>query len=50
MKETEGVAEYITRVETVTNQLARNGETLSASRVVEKIMRSLIEDFDGVHD
>jgi len=48
MKETEGVAEYITRVETVANQLARNGETLPTSRVVEKILRSLTNDFENV--
>jgi len=48
MKETEGVAEYITRVETVANQLSRNGEMLPASRVVEKILRSLTDDFENV--
>ena len=48
MKETEGVVEYITRAETVANQLARNGETLPASRVVEKILRSLTNDFENV--
>ena len=48
MKEIEGVAEYITRVETVANQLAKNGETLPASRVVEKILRSLTNDFENV--
>jgi len=48
MKETKGVAEYITRVETVANQLARNEETLPASRVVEKILRSLTNDFKNM--
>jgi len=48
MKETEGVAKYITRVEIVVNQLARNGETLPISRVVEKILRSLTNDFENV--
>ena len=48
MKEIEGVAEYISRVETVANQLSRNGETLPASRVVEKILRSLMDDFENV--
>jgi len=37
MKKTKGVAEYITAVQTMTNQLFRNGETLLACRVVEKI-------------
>ena len=48
MKETKGVAEYITQVETVANQLARNRKTLPASRVVEKIRRSLTNDFENV--
>ena len=48
MNETKGVAEYITRVETVVNQLSRNGETLPASRVVENILRSLTDDFENV--
>ena len=48
MKETEGVAEYITRVEIVANQLARNGETLPTNQVVEKILRSLTNDFENV--
>jgi len=37
MKESESVSEYITHVQTVVNQLNRNGETLSDTRVVEKI-------------
>ena len=48
MKETKGVAEYITQVETVANQLTRNRKTLPASRVVEKIRRSLTNDFENV--
>ena len=48
MNETKGVAEYITRVETVVNQLSRNGETLPASRVVEKILWSLMDDFENM--
>jgi len=48
MKETEGVAEYITRVETMVNQLSRNGEMLPASGVVEKILWSLTDDFEIV--
>jgi len=28
MKEAEGVVEYVSRVETIVNQLGRNGETL----------------------
>jgi len=47
MMETEGVAEYITRVETVVNQLSRNRETLSASQNV-KILRFLTDGFENV--
>jgi len=44
MKETKGVVEYITRVETVANQLSRNEETLPASRIVENmaIMKGML--------
>jgi len=48
MKEDEGVAEYVSRVETVANQLGRNGETLPACRVVEKILRSLTDEFENI--
>ena len=48
MKETEGVSDYITRVQMVVNQLKRNGETLTDARVVEKILRSLTENFENV--
>nr|KYP70491.1 hypothetical protein KK1_009711 [Cajanus cajan] len=48
MKESESVSEFITRVETVVNKLNRNGESLSSNRVVEKILRSLTDDFENV--
>jgi gag-polypeptide of LTR copia-type/Domain of unknown function (DUF4219) len=48
MKESEGVSDYITRVQTVVNQLKCNGETLKDSRAVEKIMRSLTKNFENV--
>jgi len=48
MKENEGVTEFISRVETVANQLGKNGEPLPANRVVEKILRSLTIDFDNI--
>jgi gag-polypeptide of LTR copia-type len=40
MKELEDVSDYITRVEMMVNQLKRNGEETSESRVVEKILKS----------
>ncbi|KAE8732520.1 Detected protein of unknown function [Hibiscus syriacus] len=48
MKESEGVSDNITRVQTVVNQLKCKGETLKDSRVVEKILRSLTDDFENV--
>jgi gag-polypeptide of LTR copia-type len=48
MNNTERVSDYIIIVQTVTNQLKRNGETLSEQRVVEKILRSLTDTFENV--
>ena len=48
MKELENVSDYITRVKTVANQLNRNGEMLPKMRVVEKILRSLTNNFENV--
>ena len=48
MKESENVSDYITRVQTVTNQLNRNGEMLPETRVVEKILRSVTDNFENV--
>ncbi|KAJ3701279.1 hypothetical protein LUZ61_004984 [Rhynchospora tenuis] len=48
MKETEGVSEYMTRVQTVVNQLKRNGEPLAEVRVVEKVLRSLTNEFENI--
>jgi gag-polypeptide of LTR copia-type len=48
MKESEGVSDYITRVEMMVNQLKRNDEEMSESRVVEKILRSLINNFENI--
>ena len=40
MKESENVFDYITRIQTVVNQLNRKREMLPKTRVVEKILRS----------
>jgi gag-polypeptide of LTR copia-type/Domain of unknown function (DUF4219) len=48
MNSTEGVSDYITRVQIVMNQLKRNGESLSEQRVVEKILRSLTDTFKNM--
>jgi len=48
MRMKDGVAEYVFRVETMVKQLERNGETLSTCWVVEKILRSLINDFENI--
>jgi gag-polypeptide of LTR copia-type len=48
MNDTEGVSDYITRVQTMSNKLKRNGENLSEQRVVEKILRSLTKTFENM--
>jgi lipoate-protein ligase A len=48
MKESEGVSDYITSVGMVVNQLKRNGEKMSESKVVEKILRSFTNDFENI--
>jgi gag-polypeptide of LTR copia-type len=48
MKDFEGVSNYIMRVQTVENQLKRNGENVMKTRIVEKILRLLTNAFDNV--
>ena len=48
MKESESVSDHITHVQTVVNQLNRNGEMFIETRVVEKILRSLTNNFENV--
>jgi gag-polypeptide of LTR copia-type len=48
MKESESVSDYITRIQAVVNQIICNGEALTDARVVEKILRSLIENFENI--
>jgi hypothetical protein len=40
MKDFQGVSDYITRKQTVTNQLKRNEESLTETRIMQKILRS----------
>jgi gag-polypeptide of LTR copia-type len=48
MEDSERVSDYITRMQTVTNQMKRNGKSLAESRLVEKILRSLTDTFENV--
>lgn len=48
MKTTETVADYFTRVETIVNEMRRNGENLDDERVMEKVLRSLSPRFQYV--
>lgn len=45
MKESESVEEYFIRVLAITNQMRSNGETMTDSKVTEKILRNLSEKF-----
>ncbi|KAE8676583.1 rhodanese-like domain-containing protein 4A [Hibiscus syriacus] len=46
--ESESVSDYIMRVQAVVNQLIRNDEALTDMRVMEKILRSLTDNFENV--
>jgi gag-polypeptide of LTR copia-type len=48
MNTTEGVSDYITKVQTVSNQLKRNRENISEQKVVDKILRSLTDAFQNM--
>jgi gag-polypeptide of LTR copia-type len=48
MKDSEGISDYITRVQIVANHLKRNGEKLIEMRIAEKILRSLTDAFENV--
>jgi hypothetical protein len=48
MKSSESISEYYARVMLVTNQIRRNGEALTETRVIEKILRSLDPRFNFI--
>ncbi|GAU33426.1 hypothetical protein TSUD_380620 [Trifolium subterraneum] len=48
MKNDEAVAEYFTRVETLTNQMKNCGSTLSEEEMVEKVLRTSTHKFDYI--
>lgn len=48
MEESESIAAYFTRVQTMTNQMLYCGETLFDESIVEKILRSVSSRFDHI--
>nr|GEV52976.1 copia-type polyprotein [Tanacetum cinerariifolium] len=48
MEESKTISDYFTRVLTISNKMKRNGKSLSDTRVIEKILRSLPPSFDNV--
>jgi len=48
IKDSKDVYSYITCVQTVANELKCNEKTLTDVRVVEKILRSLTNDFENI--
>ncbi|GAU44503.1 hypothetical protein TSUD_122730 [Trifolium subterraneum] len=48
MKSDESIADYFTRVETLTNQMKNCGSTLNEKEMVEKVLRTLTHKFDHI--
>ena len=48
MKGNENSTDYITRIQSITNQLKKNGEDVPKNRVVEKILRSLTDEYENI--
>jgi gag-polypeptide of LTR copia-type len=48
MKNKESVSDYIFRVQMIVRQLRRNDEKLAENRVVEKVLRSLTDEFENI--
>ena len=48
MKGSEDSGEYIARIQSITTQLKKNGEDVPKNRVVEKILRSLTDEYENI--
>jgi gag-polypeptide of LTR copia-type len=44
----ESISDYISQVQMIASQLRRNGKKLAENRIIEKVLRSLIDDFQNI--